>query len=348
MSDGFLRRFLGGHWEPSEGELHAYLDSLLSQRPLTGSHEVVAFLAALSARPLVAPTVTNFVSYVRKSGPRRVIAGAERAVNIVGTGGGRTTFNISTAAAIVASAAGALVLKSGSRARAGASGSMDVLRELGILMPSNAGELAAMIGELGIGFVPEGHSPSVLQRLVLKVHPLPWRDVGLFVNTIGPLLCPYETAGQVIGVARRDQFDAFAGAIPTLERQPTLLVRSEAGLDELCSISGNRAAWVHRGLELVDVPMERLGFATGDLRDLAGGDAVCNAAIVRSILSGKTAGPARDTVALNAGATLLVAGVVSTIAEGVARAVEAIDDGAAMATLERAACWRAAAEQVSA
>jgi len=204
MDPAFLRRFTSGRWEPTEHEMHGFLDSLLAATGEIRSKSTIAFLVALAARPLTHATMVNFVSYVRRVSPRTAFAGVSSAVNIVGTGGGPSTFNISTAAAFVASAAGATVVKSGSRAYNSASGSMDVLRALGVTLPTDAVEAARMLARTGLSFVSESHSSPVLRRLVMSVLPLSFRDVGGFINTVGPFLCPYEVSGQVFGVAHRE------------------------------------------------------------------------------------------------------------------------------------------------
>src|ERR1041385_7163689 len=109
MRNGFLRQLTDASWTPGRDELHAYLDALLAPGSPNGGKEVAAFLAALSTRPLCVATVVDFVDYVRRRSPARVLPGVHGAVNIVGTGGGRPTFNISTAAALVAAASGATV-----------------------------------------------------------------------------------------------------------------------------------------------------------------------------------------------------------------------------------------------
>jgi anthranilate phosphoribosyltransferase len=345
MRDRFLRRFTDASWSPTRDELHAYLDALLAPGASHGGKESAAFLAVLATRPLCAETIVDFVDYVQRRSPVRALPGVSGAVNIVGTGGGRPTFNISTAAALVAAAAGATVVKSGSRAYTSESGSIDVLCALRIPLPGDPGELAAMVRDTGIGFASEAHGSPVLRRLAASIHPLPWRDVAGFVNTIGPLLSPYAAAGQVIGVARGAHFAAIALAARRLGARRTLLVHCSLGLDELCSFAPNRAEWidVDSGPELASGPA-----GAGELGDLAGGDPARNAEIVTDILHGRLRGAARDTVVLNAGAALVVAGAAVTIADGASRAGDAIDSGAARACLARVAAWRAAAPRAEA
>jgi len=335
MRNGFLRRFTDASWAPGRDELHAYLDALLASGS-PGGKEAAAFLAALSTRPLSVATVVDFVDYVQRRSPPRALPGVRGAVNIVGTGGGRSTFNISTAAALVAAAAGATVVKSGSRAYTSESGSIDVLRALNIPLPGHSDELAMMVRETGIGFASEAHGSPLLRRLAASIHPLPWRDVAGFVNTIGPLLSPYAVTGQVIGVARSEHFEVMSAAAHRLGARRTWLVHCSLGLDELCSFAPNRAEWID-----ADAAPHRGGWPSGagELRELEGGDAARNAEIVTGILHGRLRGAARDTVVLNAAALLIVAGTAATIPGGMSQAADAIDSGAARARLERITRW---------
>jgi anthranilate phosphoribosyltransferase len=209
-------------------------------------------------------------------------------------------------------------------------------------MPRDGTELEQMLLATGLGFVPESHAAPVLRRIAASVYPLALRDVGGFVNTIGPLLCPYRVSGQVIGVSRRDDFDVLAEAILALDLRRTLLVRSTSGMDELCSVTTNRAEWIDGHRLSIDIATEDLGFVRGTWQDLAGADAAHNAEALRGIIGGTRVGPSRDTVVLNAGAALLVAGVASSIADGVRRAARAIESGQALSKLNLITAWRGA------
>lgn len=337
MSNAFLRQLISGSSAPSAIEFHGFLDRIAQGR--AAKQEVAAFLAGLSAKPLSATNVCNFVSYVHHVSPPKLLPGSDRAVNIVGTGGGLSTFNISTAAAFVAAAAGARVLKSGSAAYSSQCGSLEVLRALKVPVPANAAMLAAMVGELGIGFIPASHYAPLLRRMAASILPLEWRDVAGFVNTVGPLLCPYRVAAQVIGVSRLEYLDVFTDAMTRLALPKTLLVHAHSGMDELSSIAANHARLIDGGVRSLSLSAEHLGFAPGAGSDLAGGDVAENAAILRAVLAGRRKGAARDTVVLNSGALVFVAGVTPSFEMGIQRSSDAIDDGRALAQLERVVAW---------
>jgi len=127
-------------------------------------------------------------------------------------------------------------------------------------------------------------------------------------------------------------------AAAQLESARTLVVQSDCGMDELCSVATNRAVWVDsRGSHTI--PVDNAGFAHGTVTDLSGSDPASNAGLIRALLSDGVLGPKRDTVVLNAAAMLLVAGLVPSIADGVWLASRSITSGAAFAKLEQVICW---------
>ncbi len=337
MNSPFLRQLISGVTPPGEVEFHAFLDRVMKGE--ISKHEVVAFLAGLSAKPICAQDVGNFVAYMFQITPAKRLPGSEGAVNIVGTGGGISTFNISTAVAFVASAAGAKVLKSGSAAYTSQCGSLDVLDALGVPMPNSESQLADMVGEFGLGFVPATHYGVLLRQLIVKVLPLAFRDMAGFVNTIGPLLCPYEVSGQLIGVGRFEHLDVFTDVLTQRSSPKTLLVRADCGMDEFCSIGVNHCRLISEGVQRFSLSSRNLGFGGGSLENLAGGTVQQNVRILREVLSGQRQGEARDTVVLNSAALLFVAGVVASIEDGIELAATAIDDGKAIQQLERVVEW---------
>ncbi|MGH8625744.1 MAG: AMP-binding protein [Gammaproteobacteria bacterium] len=259
--------------------------------------------------------------------------------DIFASAAGSATFNVSTAVAFVASAAGAKVLKSGSAAYNSSCGSLDVLRALEIPMPEDEAMLADMVCEFGIGFIPASRYTVLLRRMAAIVLPLAFRDVAGFVNTVGPLLCPYQVSVQMIGVSRFEHLDVFSDAVIRLACAKTLLVQAEIGMDELCSIGDNHCRLIDGGVQSFTLSAERLGFSGGAASQLAGGDVTLNAVILREILTGRRKGAARDTVVLNSGALLFVAGITPSIEAGIQRCAEAIDDGKAFGQLERLIEW---------
>lgn len=303
------------------------------------AQEVIGWFSERSREPLDSEVIFAFVDELRQLTPPRELPSARPTVNIVGTGGGPGTFNISTAAAIVASAAGARVLKSGSSAQSSRCGSIDVLRASGIPRPASEDALARMLDELSIGFVSEAHYSPVLRAAAALIQPLFFRDLGRFLNTIGPLLCPFRVDAQLTGVSRDDDFEALRAAAIRLGSPRILFTRAEPGVDELCSFSSNQCQWADAETPPFMLEPREFGFAVGNLSDVMGGDPHANAAILEAALGGRASRVAMETIALNAGALLLVAGATTSLSLGVERALSAILDGSATRQLTRLANW---------
>jgi anthranilate phosphoribosyltransferase len=255
-------------------------------------------------------------------------------VDTCGTGGDAAdTFNISTGAALVAAAAGAKVAKHGNRAVTSRSGSADVLEAMGIPVGLSAEQGALAIREHGFAYL---HAPAMhpAMKAVMPVR----RALGVrtVFNLLGPLSNPAGAQAQVMGVYAAERVAVIADAMVLLGVRHAFVVHGfvdadcTAGMDEL-SISGPSlvaevvdGAVTHSRLTPEDVGLERSAIAL-----LRGGDALENAAILRSVFAGKP-GPCRDVVVLNAAAVLVTAGLARDLRAGVAQAQETIDSGAVL------------------
>ncbi len=329
-----LRKIIRNENDITPEEYHSFLASALEASASKCS--LAAFLAALSAKPLNLQDVINIVGFIDKNSPRRYLSVSDRVVNIVGTGGGISTFNISTSAAFVAAAAGAMVLKSGSYAYNSKCGSLDVLSNLGIKLDSTVHGLEAMLEELNIGFVsPKMYSP-LLRRIAVSIMPLNLREIGGFINTIGPLLCPFHVHGQICGVSSSNLIDLFATALRTLGIHNSIAVWSEIGLDEFSAIGINHLAFINKDKKIHKEEFNPLtyGMIHTDYSELRGGSASANATIMQSVL--KTGKPlvARDTVALNAAFILILSGQSQSKEEALQLSLDAIASGAAYRLLQ--------------
>jgi anthranilate phosphoribosyltransferase len=307
----------------------AALDEVMEGR--AGEVQTAAFLVALRAK---GETVGELVGLARTM--RRLAAVVETnrgdLVDTAGTGGGPSTFNISTTAALVAAGAGCAVAKHGNRSNTSRSGSADMLEALGVRIDLGPGEVGRCIDEIGFGFMfaPRHHSAMkhvVPVRKELAVHTV--------FNFLGPLTNPAGATRQVIGISDRHFQETIAEALVALGCERALVVSGEDGLDEL-SISGpTRIVEVRDGgTEEWFAEPEDLGVARGKVDEIAGGDPADNAAIARAVLDGEP-GPGLEVVALNAGAAILAGGGADDLAGGVERAREAIASGAARDVLER-------------
>ena len=297
----------------------------------TNDLQTGAFLIALRAKGETVPELVGLARTMRALADSVEIDRADL-VDTAGTGGGPTTFNISTAAALVAAGAGCAVAKHGNRSSTSRSGSADVLEAFGVNIDLGPDQVVRCIDEVGFGFMfaPRHHSAMA--------HVAPARKelgVRTIFNFLGPLTNPAGATRQLLGVSDRRYQETIAEALVGLGAESALVVSAEDGLDEL-SISGpTRVIEVREGgTEEWFVRPGEVGLAEESLDQIAGGDPERSAATIRSVFEGKE-GPARDVVLLNAGAAIYVGGEAADLGSGVERAGEAIDSGAASKVLER-------------
>lgn len=257
----------------------------------------------------------------------------EGLVDTCGTGGdGRGTFNISTVAAIVAAAAGAMVAKHGNRAVSSACGSADVLAALGVNIDLDAPRMSAVLRRAGIAFLfaPKLHPAMSAVAAVRKE-----LGVRTIFNVLGPLTNPAFARRQVLGVYADRLVETVAQVLAALGAAHALVVHSRDGLDEIAVSAPTRVCEVRDGsIRSYEITPEEIGLRTHDIEELAGGDAAANAEIARRVLAGET-GARRDVIAANAGAALYVAGLAPSIRDGVKIADDAIASGAARAKLQQ-------------
>jgi anthranilate phosphoribosyltransferase len=262
---------------------------------------------------------------------------AQHAVDIVGTGGDRAhTVNLSTMAAMVTAGAGATVVKHGNRAASSACGAADLLEALGVVIELAGPGVERCVAEAGIGFcfAPVFH-PG------LRHAGAPRRELGIptAFNFLGPLANPAQPAASAVGCA--DQRMAPVMAQVLADRGATALVfRGADGLDELTTTTTS-SVWVVRQGKVEETVLDatELGLPQAEPEALRGADPAFNARVARSVLAGER-GPVRDAVLLNAAAGLavydgLTGSLSAALAAGLAKATEAVDSGAAAATLER-------------
>ncbi len=255
------------------------------------------------------------------------------AVDTCGTGGdGISTFNVSTAAAIVAAGAGARVAKHGNRTNTRKSGSAEVLQALGVNIEARPEVVAACLREARIGFLFAAQLHPAMRHVAAARRRLARRTI---FNLLGPLTNPAGVRRQVVGVADRDLIDKLAAALGQLGAVRALVVHGHDGLCDLTITGPSSFAELH-GDSLVQrtITPEQVGLKIGPLEALRVESPAESAAAVRAILAGET-GPRRDHTLLNAAAALVVADLAADLRAGVDRAGAAIDSGAAAVTLDR-------------
>jgi anthranilate phosphoribosyltransferase len=323
------------------------IDALASRRDLS-QDQAAAVLREIMADQASEAEIAGFLIALRTKGEtEEELAGLAQTMRALatpvkcergdlldtaGTGGGRTTFNVSTTAALIAAGAGCAVAKHGNRSATSKSGSADVLEALGARLDVPPEGVARCIDEAGFGFLfaPAHHAAT---RFVVPVRKE--LAVRTIFNFLGPLTNPAGARRQLIGVADPAFLDVMAGALARLGVDRALLVSSADGLDEM-STSGETHVVEVNGTttQRYTVTPEQVGLPTASFADVEGGTPEQNAATTRAILEGES-GPPRDLAMLNAGAAIYAAGHAASIGEGVEKAAKAVDSGAAKDTLER-------------
>jgi len=289
-----------------------------------------AFLIALRAKGETVPELVGLARTMR-SLAAAVETSREDLVDTAGTGGGPSTFNVSTTAALVAAAAGCAVAKHGNRSNSPC-GSAELLEALGVDIELSPEQVGQCIDELGFGFMfaPRHHAAMANVVPVRKA-----LGVRTIFNFLGPLTNPAGAERQLLGVSDRHYQETIAEALVGLGCVRAMVVTAEDGVDELSVTARTRVIEVADGRtgEWFVEPGE-FGLGAAELEDVAGGSPEENAAASRGVLGGE-AGPRRDLVLLNAGAAIYVGGRAASLGEGVERAATAIDDGAAEELLDR-------------
>jgi anthranilate phosphoribosyltransferase len=296
--------------------------------------QIGALLLGLRARGETAEEVAGAASALREAMIPVLPAEGAPLVDTCGTGGGGvSTFNISTAAALVAAAAGARVPKHGNRSYTSRSGSADVLEALGVEIGAGAEAAAIRLEEAGMVFLfaPNFH-PAMR-------HVGPTRKelgVATIMNLLGPLANPANVRRQVIGVADPSRGPLMAEALLRLGVEHALVVHGEVGMDEI-SPSGVTQVWEIRDgrVERWQIVPEEVGLGWDRLEDLAGGEPSDNARRIEALVSGGGDEGARRTVVLNAGAAIYVAGLVPTLGDALALASDVLESRAALEVLTR-------------
>lgn len=293
--------------------------------------QIGAVLVALRMKGETDDELAGFVSVMREHATR-VPTHREGLVDTCGTGGDtHDTFNISTAAALVAAGAGVPIAKHGNRAVSSRCGSADVLRELGVNIEASPERVGRCIDDVGIGFL---FAPGLHPAMKNVIGPR--RELGLrtVFNMLGPLTNPAGARRQVVGVFAEEAVPRVAGALARLGCDRALVVHGLCGLDEVATSGESVVAWVEGDrFSIRRWSASGFGLPEGSPEDWAGGDPEQSARDLVEVLSGRQ-GPKRDIVVANAACALMAAGRTDDLPEAAAIAADAIDSGAAAAKLE--------------
>jgi anthranilate phosphoribosyltransferase len=293
--------------------------------------QTAGFLVALSAKGETADEIAGCAEAMRAH-VVPVVPARDDLVDTAGTGGdGARTPNISTAAALVAAAAGAAVAKHGNRAVSSASGSADVLEALGFDLELEPKRIAQSIDELGFGFIfAPAHHPGFRHAAPVR------KELGVrtVFNVLGPLTNPAGARAQVVGVYSPELAPVIADVLCRLGARRAFVVHGAAGIDELSPAGPNLVYEVEDGeVRSRTIDPAELGVERCAPEALRGGTPEENAAAIRAVFGGET-GAHRDAVLLNAAGAIAAAGHAHDLGEGIGLAREAVDSGAAAERLE--------------
>ena len=293
---------------------------------------IAAIIVGLRVKKETIGEIAAAAQVMREFATRVEVADHAHLLDTCGTGGDAAhTFNISTAAAFVAAAAGAKVAKHGNRSVSSKSGSADVLEALGVSIGLNPGQVARSIGEVGVGFMfAPHHHPAMKHAAPVR------RELGVrtLFNILGPLTNPAGARNQVMGVFHPDLVGIQTRVLQRLGSRHVMVVYGLEGLDEI-SISGETMVGELKDGEVreYNVHPRQFGMEATDIRAIQVSDAQQSAELLRAALEGKP-GPARDIVALNAGAAIYVSGLAPSLEEGVEKASSIMAGAGARRKLE--------------
>ena len=321
-----LRRILEQRETLSRPEASALMESILAGQ--ASDIELAALLGALAARGETSAEIAGFASTLLAASNHLPLSDIEQKelVDTCGTGGDSCgTFNISTAAALVAAAAGVRVAKHGNRAVTSICGSADVLEALGIPIQLSPSEAAQALRTHHFAFLlAPSHHPQL--KAVMPVRKA--LGVRSILHILGPLLNPAGARRQVMGVYHSRLVPLVANAMILLDIQHAMVVHGDGGLDELALSGPSQIAELRDGkLTQHTITPEEVGLQRAPLESLTGGNARVNALILNGIFSGKS-GPPRDVVLLNTAAVLVVGGLATNLRDGILLAAATIDSGA--------------------
>ena len=324
-----LNQLLNGQ-DLSHDQMLAVMQQVMGGELTTA--QISALLIALRLKGETVDEITAAATVMRELSNKVNIKDTAHLVDTCGTGGdGIQTFNVSTVSAFVAAAAGAKVAKHGGRSVSSTCGSADVLEELGVDVNKTPDEVASSVDAIGIGFMfaPNHHSAMKHAAPVRK-------ELGIrtIFNLLGPLTNPAAARRQVMGVFDRALTGKLAQVLQKLGSEHVLVVHGADGMDEI-SLTGDTYVAELKSGKLTEYTVNPTQFSLPihQLKDIQIQNAAESKAMIMDVLNGKTGAP-RDIVLLNAGAAIYVAGIAATLAAGIEKAAQMIDDGVALSKLE--------------
>lgn len=295
--------------------------------------QIAAFLAAMRIKKATAQEIAGLARSLRDHAVKVNVADIDNLIDTCGSGGATVkTFNISTAAALVAAGAGCFVAKHGNRAITSKCGSADVLAELGVKIDCGPELVEQCIRKARIGFMfaPMFHPAMKFVQPIRKS-----LDFTTAFNILGPLANPADVKAQVMGVPDKALMERIARALIILGIKDAMVVHSN-GLDEISTMGKTKICLIKDGaISQTEICPSDFGMETADSRQLEGGDIGTNTEIIRNIINGKDNGCKKDIVVLNAAAAIVTAGLAKDFNEGISKAKASIANGAAADCLKK-------------
>lgn len=293
--------------------------------------QIGGLLIALRCKGETVEEIAAAAQVMRELATKVEVSGAH-IIDTCGTGGdGANTFNISTTAAFVVAAAGGQVAKHGNRSVSSRSGSADVLEAAGVNLELTPEQVARCVKEIGVGFL---FAPRHHGAMKHAIGPRKEMGVRTLFNLLGPLSNPAGAPNQLIGVFSKDWLEPLARVLKKLGSEHVMVVHAEDGLDEISIGANTSVAELKNGeIRVYQVSPEQFGIDRADLSTLAVNSAEDSLKILRSVLDNER-GPARDIVVLNAGAAIYAANLTDSLAAGVDRARQVLENGSAKEKLD--------------
>ncbi|MEE9493396.1 MAG: anthranilate phosphoribosyltransferase [Gammaproteobacteria bacterium] len=295
--------------------------------------QTAGFLIGLRMKGETVEEITAAAQVMRELSVRVEVAATPHLVDTCGTGGdGASTFNISTASAMVVAAAGAKVAKHGNRSVSSSCGSADVLEAAGVNLDLSAEQVARCVQEVGVGFLFAPKHHSAMKHVIG-----PRKEMGVrtLFNLLGPLTNPASAPNQVMGVFSTEWVEPLAHVLKQLGSHHVMIVHAEDGLDEISVAAPTTVAELKDGeVSVYSITPEQFGLQRTRLSGLSVENAQQSLAMINAVLNNES-GSALDIVVLNAGAAIYVAGLTETLEAGITRAAEVIADGQAKAVFQQ-------------
>ena len=317
------------HRDLSREEMQSVMNTIMTGEATPA--QIGGFLIGLRMKGETIDEITAAAQVMRELATRVDISG-EHVVDIVGTGGdGSSTFNISTASCFVVAAAGGKVAKHGNRSVSSKSGSADLLEAAGVNLDIDPEQVAKCVNEVGVGFM---FAPKHHGAMKHAIGPRKEMAARTIFNILGPLTNPAGAPNQLLGVFSKELVEPLAHVLANLGSDHVLVVHSEDGMDEISIGAPTFVAELQDGaVTTYTIQPEDFGLQRADLASLKVADAAESLTVVKSVLANE-AGPARDIVVLNAGASLYAAGLADSLSAGVEKAAEVLASGAALTKLD--------------